>query len=225
MPRNRCEWASMPPPAAVVSGAAWAATSSSGDLLGHDVDVAARLEGQAPAGGVCVSEELLVRKVIGDLATDVPGVGLLAPLGFGGRQVAARIVERMRAADPRQLVVRLVPDPQSNAEARIYGALIRDLRRGLERELGKPLPAEWSAPFPDPQRPASEEAEPDRARKARSLGLVDQPPDGMPWPARSWKGWPTATSGVGTDRRRTGSGGWASSRRMMGRPGGGRRRC
>ncbi len=188
-----------------------------GDLFGHDVDVAARLEGQAPPGAVCVSEEVLVRvrgkvdataqslgprplknvgtmelyvlwpaeerlpgpdadqplttgptmvpsrtalvrKVIADLTTDAPGVALLAPLGFGARQVVADVVGRLREPDGRRLVVRLVPDPRTNDEARLYGALIRDLLRGLERELGKPLPPDWSALFPDPQRPASEES-------------------------------------------------------------------
>ncbi len=199
-----------------------------GDLLGHDVNVAARLQGEAPVGGVCVCEEdfarvrgkvnatvtrlgprplknigtlelyalwpaderlvdvpfpdaaelpeeesrrltvdcqgllpsraELVRKVILDLGTEAPGVALLAPRGFGGREVVERIVEILHEPSRPELVVRLMPDPDSTGEVRLYGAMLRDLRRGLERELGKSLAPAWSAPFPDPERPASEEA-------------------------------------------------------------------
>lgn len=44
--------------------------------------------------------------------------------------------------------MRLVPERNTGDEARLYGKLQRDLRRGLEREFGRPLPTAWANCLP-----------------------------------------------------------------------------
>lgn len=94
------------------------------------------------------SRARLVRDVIQKLGTDLPGVALVEPLGFGAREVVERVVKTLREPSRPELVVRLVPDPRTADEAKLYGALFRDLRHELEVGLGSPLPAAWSATLP-----------------------------------------------------------------------------
>ncbi len=83
---------------------------------------------------------------------DLPGVALLEPYGFGGREVVgevmARLADRPDDAGRRALPVRLVPERRTLDETRLYRALARNLRRELERQLGRPLPAAWEAALP-----------------------------------------------------------------------------
>ena len=81
------------------------------------------------------------------LQQDLPGVALLEPLHFGARRIVARIEQRLRASAEDALIVRLRPNPNSNDEKRLYGALYRDLRAGLKQELGDPLPRQWQNCF------------------------------------------------------------------------------
>ncbi|MCP4663505.1 MAG: toll/interleukin-1 receptor domain-containing protein [bacterium] len=138
---------------------------SAGDDHQVDADLAA-LAGQihrdltadpeADPGPMAVaSRARIVREVLNMLRTDVPGVALLEPSGFGARAVVKRITEALRKP---MMPVRLVPDWRQDDPARLYRTLFRDLRRGLERELGRPLPAEWSKMFPSPETTATEQA-------------------------------------------------------------------
>ena len=94
------------------------------------------------------SQTQVVDKVLQLLRRDDgPGVALLAPLGFGGRKVIDQVVTRLQTPPQRELVVRLMPRPHTTEEGRLYGALYRDLRHGLEVHLGQPLPTEWAVCF------------------------------------------------------------------------------
>lgn len=97
-----------------------------------------------PRTGEGISQAHLVREVM-QLLSDPrsPGVALLEPLRFGARQIVEQIVDKLKEASRPELPVRLVPEPNTGDEARLYGKLQRDLRRGLERELGRPLPPAW----------------------------------------------------------------------------------
>ncbi len=115
-----------------------------------------------PPGSAPVTRLLrtqVVSEIIQNLGSDLlPGVALVEPLGFGARAVVNQVLDALREPQRKVMVVRLVPDRRTDNEARLYGALVRDLRRGLERELNKKkLPPEWSEPFPDPERTPDEE--------------------------------------------------------------------
>lgn len=99
-------------------------------------------------GMLAPSRAQMVREVIQRLGTDQAGVALLEPLGFGARRVVDRVVNVLREPTRPELVVRLVPDRRTTDEARLYRALFRDLRRGLEEMVAKPLPSAWSQAFP-----------------------------------------------------------------------------
>lgn len=106
---------------------------------------------QGEAAPTWASREARVREVLQRLTlAEAPGVALLAPLGFGAREVVRDVVERLRQPGASaDLVVNLVPDRRTDDAARLYGALLRDVRRGLEKDLGRPLPPSWARWLPD----------------------------------------------------------------------------
>jgi hypothetical protein len=91
-----------------------------------------------------ISQGQLVREVMQLLAYGrEPDVALLEPLRFGAQQIVEQIVARLKESSRPELPVRLVPAPNTHDKARLYEKLYRDLRRGLEREFGQPLPPAW----------------------------------------------------------------------------------
>ena len=75
------------------------------------------------------------------------GVALLSPLGFESRQLAHETLRRLDRSDKALLPVRLVPERSTTTDEHLYSALLRDLRSGLEEQLGSPLPAHWREPL------------------------------------------------------------------------------
>lgn len=75
------------------------------------------------------------------------GVALLSPLGFGVRQLAHETLRRLDRSDKALLPVRLVPERSTTTDEHLYSALLRDLRSGLEEQLGTPLPPHWRDPL------------------------------------------------------------------------------
>jgi hypothetical protein len=75
------------------------------------------------------------------------GVALLSPLGFGARQLAHETLRRLDRSDKALLPVRLVPERSTTTDEHLYSALLRDLRSGLEEQLGTPLPPHWREPL------------------------------------------------------------------------------
>ncbi len=75
------------------------------------------------------------------------GVALLSPLGFGARQLAHETLRRLDRSDKALLPVRLVPERGTTTDDHLYSALLRDLRSGLEEQLGTPLPPHWREPL------------------------------------------------------------------------------
>lgn len=103
------------------------------------------------------SRDRIVAEIIQLLNTDdCPGVALFQPLGFGGHRILDRVLEVLQEQDRGRLPVRLVPR-RSLDEVRLYGTLLRGLRRGLERQTVRPLPDRWEAAFPTADRSPSEE--------------------------------------------------------------------
>ena len=102
-----------------------------------------------PGTGEGISQARLVREVM-QLLSDPrsPGVALLEPLRFGARQIVEQVMDKLKEASRPELPVRLVPEPNTGDEARLYGKLQRDLRRGLERGFGRPLPPAWGDCLP-----------------------------------------------------------------------------
>ncbi|HNN93071.1 MAG TPA: serine protease [Pseudomonadota bacterium] len=75
------------------------------------------------------------------------GVALLSPLGFGARQLAHETLRRLDRSDKALLPVRLVPERGTTTDDHLYSALLRDLKSGLEEQLGTPLPPHWREPL------------------------------------------------------------------------------
>lgn len=93
------------------------------------------------------------------------GVALLSPLGFGARQLAHEALRRLDRSDKALLPVRLVPERGTTTDEHLYSALLRDLRSGLEEQLGTPLPPHWREPIE--RRPEGE------ARQRFSAAIED----------------------------------------------------
>jgi hypothetical protein len=89
-----------------------------------------------------------VRTILQELANpDLPGIALLEPLNFGARYVVEQVIAKLQQVGGPTLVIRLVPNPNTTDERRLYSALCRDVRHGLEAALGRPLPVDWQSGF------------------------------------------------------------------------------
>ena len=88
---------------------------------------------EVPDGGL--TREGLVRHILQRLADPTcRGVAILEPFGFGADRVANAVLAALvRPAEPL-LPVRLVPEVQSTTDERLYGKLLRDLRRALPED-------------------------------------------------------------------------------------------
>ena len=85
----------------------------------------------------------MLRRIIQHLQWhDCPGLALLEPLRFDARSLVNQVIMHLQDPARHMLAVRLVPNPQTTAAPHLYGALYRDLRRGLRQALGP----RWSGP-------------------------------------------------------------------------------
>ena len=116
------------------------------------------------------------------------GVALLSPLGFGARQLAHETLRRLDRSDKALLPVRLVPERGTTTDDHLYSALLRDLKSGLEEQLGTPLPPHWREPLErrsEAER-VSASAPPSKiscARTARRLAIIAS----WCWPSKGWR--------------------------------------
>jgi hypothetical protein len=100
----------------------------------------------------------VARAVIHYLAQEgLPGVALLEPLRFGAHQIVTQVESGLHQVRTRNVIVRLVPKPNTQDEKRLYSALYRDLYSGLQKELGQPLPAAWQQCFAPANTPHLEQ--------------------------------------------------------------------
>jgi nucleoside phosphorylase len=78
------------------------------------------------------SRAQLVRDILNELkpARSV-GVAVVGPRGFGARAVVDEVLARLDQPEERLLPVRFIPELRTIGEERLYGTLLRDLRRAL----------------------------------------------------------------------------------------------
>lgn len=108
--------------------------------------VEARL--QLPARRPSPTRREIVDETLSELISSKNyGVALLSPLGFGARQLAHETLRRLDRSDKALLPVRLVPERGTTTDDHLYSALLRDLRSGLEEQLGAPLAPHWREPL------------------------------------------------------------------------------
>ncbi|MFS8071739.1 MAG: hypothetical protein ACMG6S_35665, partial [Byssovorax sp.] len=78
------------------------------------------------------SRAQLVRDILNALkpARSV-GVAVVGPRGFGAREVVEEVLARLDQPEEKLLPVRFIPELRTMGEERLYGTLLRDLRRAL----------------------------------------------------------------------------------------------
>lgn len=110
-----------------------------------------------------VTRDEIVRRILRHLSNaDLPGVALLEPLRFDARSIVREVMRHLQDPARHMLVARLVPNPHTTDEKHLYGALYRDLKRGIQQALGQLLSPSWQACFDrvnDKQGRAVEEIE------------------------------------------------------------------
>jgi len=94
-----------------------------------------------------VTRHDIVRRILQELSlANHPGVALLEPLRFDARNIVQQVMTELQAPGRHMLVVRMVPNPHTTEEKHLYGALYRDLKRGIQRALRQePLSQLWQA--------------------------------------------------------------------------------
>ena len=85
-----------------------------------------------------VTRRDLVRRILQELRQDdLPGVALLEPLRFDARSIVEQVMRHLQDPIRHMLVVSgLVPNPHTTEATHLYGALYRDLKRGIQQALG-----------------------------------------------------------------------------------------
>lgn len=97
-------------------------------------------------GNVVVARSEHVRRILQLLLhSEKPGVAVLEPFGFGADQTVGQVVGIIRQQHRSLLPIRLSPDRQTREREMLFRELERDLRRGLQSQLGGPLKNDWLA--------------------------------------------------------------------------------
>ncbi len=83
------------------------------------------------------------RSIVQYLQRESNGVAVIAPSGYRVRDIIDQTMALISSSDSKFLSIRLIPDRRNQEENRHYRTLLRNLRRGLEAELGRPLTPRW----------------------------------------------------------------------------------